>query len=548
MWEDTFTGVFKFRARWLVQLSDLPANTLRRLRKSRQACAVDHEATGRKTSSNKVENESDEVFLTNKVRDLEVRAIVKPIMLCVSASTTTAVSPGRKDKMGPLLTHAFCDKSGDFYPLEGTDPILKRARVRQANAVALASRADQETEAAKSGKPIVKSNGWLLPKRGVFQRRSGRESAREAVLGIDIVKPSLNKTERPVSPPIMNIAMSDDSGTEEPPNSEDGEWNEGEDDDDDGMDPVSPKNSRANLSVSKSFKPRKSARQRKSQQSPDSDAVLAADADAENLSETQAGGSCGTQMEECPQAKAEDSSKRRVDDPSAAHVQVCSEAKLVDSFKSKTDDYSETQEINCSESTVEECSQSNIYPSPSTSAPTLQRRRRVSSNKRRGPLSPRPRRLAMPPIAEEPLASHLGEAPPPASAKAPVQVKVTRPVRTRMSMGLRPKSIPALPRTASVVDTGKASPQLSTATKRKRSGATKTAQAANRSDYPPLRTSVGKDYQTDIPDLLSDEERKKPHTGAGAKMVGDVSRLYSFVYCCVYCCAVVLLAMKLCLT
>eukprot|EP00904_Undaria_pinnatifida_P000346 jgi/Undpi1/10311/HiC_scaffold_28.g12762.m1 len=253
MWEDTFTGVFKFRARWLVQASDLPANTLRRLRKSRQACAVDHEATGRKTSSNKVENESDEVFLTNKVRDLEVRAIVKPIMLCVSASTTTAVSPGRKDKMGPLLTHAFCDKSGDFYPLEGTDPILKRARVRQANAVALASRADQETEAAKSGKPIVKSNGWLLPKRGVFQRRSGRESAREAVLGIDIVKPSLNKTERPVSPPIMKIAMSDDSGTEEPPNSEDGEWNEREDDDDDGMDPDSPKNSRANLSVWRSI-------------------------------------------------------------------------------------------------------------------------------------------------------------------------------------------------------------------------------------------------------------------------------------------------------
>ena len=527
MWEDTFTGVFKFRARWLVQASDLPADTLPRLQKIRQASAGDYSATGSKTSSNKDQHESDEFFLTERVRDLDVRAIVKPITLCVSTSTTTAVYPGWKGKMGPRLTHAFSDKSGDFSPLEGADPILKRARVRQANAVALASRADQEREAAKSGKPIPKSNGWLLPKRGAYQRRCG------AGLGIDIVKPFLNKTERPISPPGMDIAMSDDSGTEEPPNSEDGEWNEGEDDDDDAMDPDFSKLSRANLSVSESFKPRKSSHQRKSQQSPGSDAVLADISEVKESREGQADHLSKEQVKEHSEPIMEESSNEK--------VEVCSEAKLVNSTNAKVEDISESQVDDCSEFTVEECCQANVCSSPSTSAPLFQRRRRASSSKRRGPLSARPRRLAMPPVTESPSTSQLSEAPPLAIAKSSVQVKLVRPVRTRMSMGLRPKSTPALPLTASTEDTGKASAQLSTPAKRKRSGAAKTTQAARRSDYPLLRTPVGKEYQADIDDLLTVDERKQPRTGPGAKMVGDDNAFCSLLCSCpLKCCAAVL--------
>ena len=511
MWEDTFTGVFKFRARWLIQASDLPADSLPQLRASRQVSAGDHSATGRTASSDKDQHEADEVFLTDRVKDLEVRAIVKPITLCVSTTATTDLSPGRKGKMGPRLTHKFCDKSGEFRLLEGTDPILKRARVRQANAVALASRADQENEAAKSGKPIAKSNGWLLPKRGVFHRRSGRDGVRGAEREVEIVASSSKSTGRPPSSPTMDIDVSDDSGTEEPPNSEDGEWNEGEEgEDDDATDSDSPRNSNTTLSVSEGFKPRKSARQRQSQRSrqldasPVSRATPCPDAD----------------VEDPPKIKTETCSDEQMEDYSDAPGGKCSDIQLKDCADSQVKNSSSAQVEDCPEAQAGDSSEETVCPPPRSSAPTFQRRRRVSSNKRRGPLPPRSRRLAMPPMAEEPLRSDVCEAPVVVNAKLSAAGKAARPVRTRMSMGLRPKSTPALPRSSSMEDVGKAPPQLETATKRKRSGAAKTTQGAPRSDYPPLRTPVGKEYQADIPDLLSAEERRRPHTGVSAKMVG----------------------------
>ena len=448
LWEDTFTGVFKFRARWLVQAADIPADALPRLQTTRQAAANGRSATASQTLLSKDQNGADEVFLTNRVKDLEVRSILKPITLCVSTSGTTEISPERKHKMGPRLTHAFCNVSGDFHPLEGTAPILKRARVRQANAFALASRANQEHEAAKAGKPIVKSNGWLLPKRGAFERRSGRTAARGPGGEAEIVAPTPNGTGRQLSSSLPSADIdetSDDSGPDDPPPSED-EWKQGKDEIATDSDSDSLAKSQPTLNVDEGFTQRKSARHRKSQLSP--------------TPEPEVGEECLAQKEE-----------------------------------------------------------ENPCSVPSVVSPTFQRRGRRHSKKRRGALPPRSRRLAMPPMAQEPLIAQDCRAPPVGSAKSSVAVKVVRPVRTRMSLGLRPKSSLALTRSALMEDVGKASPQFSISPKRKRSVSNKTAQGANRSDHPPLRTLVGKDYQTDIPDLLSADERKRPHTGTGAKMV-----------------------------
>ena len=454
MWEDTFTGVFKFRARWLVQASDLPADALRRRRTLLQATADEHNTTGGEIHLDKDQDWPDEVFLTKRVKDLEVRSIVKPVTLCVSSSGTTAVSPERNHKMGPRLTHEFCDTTCDFHLLEGTDPILKRARVRQANAIALASRADQEHEAAKSGNPIVKSNGWLLPKRGVFERRGGRITARGAESGVEIAARSSTTSGSNLSSSLPRVDIdetSDDSGPDELPASEDDEWKEGDEGEDaTDSDSDSPGKSQTTFSADEGFTQRKSARQRKSKLSSNHDDAVAKDF-----------------LELNPRAQ-----------PCPA-------------------------------------------PAPSTSGPTFQRRRRTPFKKRQGPLPPRPRRLAMPPMAQEPLIAHVCEELRHNNVKSSVVVKLVRPVRTRMSLGLRPKASLALTRSSSMEDAGKATPPLSiSSSKRKRSVANKTTQGANRSDHPPLRTLVGKDYQTDIPDLLSADERKGPHAGTGAKMVG----------------------------
>ncbi|CAM9252394.1 unnamed protein product, partial [Laminaria digitata] len=460
MWEDMFTGVFKFRARWLLQASDLPADALTRLRTTGHTPSADCSAAGSMTPSNKGQHEDDEVFLTRRVKDLEVRFIVKAITLCVSTSSTPDVFPESKGKMGPRLTHAFCDASGDLQPLEGTDPILKRARVRLANGVNLTSRADQENEAAKSGKPIVKSNGWLLPKQGLFERAGGSTAARGAGGGVEVMtSPSSGTGSRSgSSSPSMDIEeeASDDSEAEEPPNSEDGEWKNGEEGGDGDVtdtDFDSHRKTSTTLSVGEGSAQRKSTRQRKSQRSPTPDAEVSPTPDAE--------------------------------------VEGSSEAKP----------------------------QTKVCPLPCTTAAAFQRRLCLPLKKRQVLMPPRPRRLAMPPMAEDILIAHVCEPPPLANAMSSVPVKVARPVKTRMSLGLRPKPFLAFPRSASMEGVGKASQQFSVSAKRKRTDANKSTPPENRSDYPPLRTLVGKDHQTDIPDLLSAGERNQPRTRNGAKMV-----------------------------
>ena len=453
LWEDKFTGVFLFRARWLVQASDLPADALSRLRTGQQAAAADRGATRRDTLMGNDQDGDEEVFLTNRVKDLEVRSILKPITLCVSTNGATAVSPERKYKMGPRLTHAFCNASGAFHLLGGTNPIIRRAEVRHANAVALASKADQEHGAAESGKPLVKSNGWLLPKRRVFERRGGQTAARGRGSQVEIAAAPFNSTGSHVNSSSLSVDIEDESdrcGTEAPRNSEDGELKEiDEGKDKDPTDSASDSLIRSEpiLFVGEVFTPRKSPRKRKSQPSP------------------------------TPDCKVDDNSKAK---PKA-----------------------------------------RLCPPATTSAPKFQRRCRVPFKKLQGPLHPRHRRLAMPPMAEKPVLGHVGDTPTLASAKASMSVKAGRPLRTRISLESRPPSSAPLPRSSSMEDLGEASPHTLISSKRKRSVTNKTTQGASRSDQPSLRALVGKDYQTDIPHLLSADERKQPHSGTGAKMVGE---------------------------
>ena len=493
MWEDAFTGVPKFRARWLVQASDLPAATLPPCTASHQAYTHDRTATGSTTSSTKHRHDAGEVFLTNRVKDIVVRSIVKPITLFVNSTSAIAISSEGKVNMGPRLTHQYCDVSGAFHPLEGTDPILKRARVRQANAVALASRVYRQNEAAKSGKKIVESSGWLLPYWGSFQQGGRRDSARE----IGIAASSSNNKEGAPCPPSINSETSDDRGIEEPPSSEDGKLKEGEQDKNgDATDSGSRKDSTPILSVDEVFTPRESAGQRKSTGSAASASATGFDMEVENS----------------PTATIEDSSRARVDESLIVSVEGCYDADVEDSFGARVGDSSESQ--------LEDCSEAKGFPRPFTCATTFKDCRYMSFNQRRGTPPSHSRRLTTPSAAEETLISRCTETPLLVNAKSSVAVQAARPVRARMSMGLNPKSPPAPPHSSSTEDVGEACPQHSTAGKRKRTSAPITTQRSTQSDYSLLRTPLGNDYQTSIPDLLLAEERKQPPTGTGAKLVG----------------------------
>ncbi|CAM9743090.1 unnamed protein product [Ectocarpus sp. 6 AP-2014] len=171
MWEDTFTGLFKFRARYLVYASDLPEDAIARLGKARLA----FEGKGTTGSNSGVEVASasnpssplskrdqkaddDEVFLTDKREDLDAVLIDKPVTLCVGIRDDSPA--GWKRNLGPRLTHSFDASSGEFTPVERTDAIAKRARIRLVEAVARASRRAEE-----GSQRAMQSSGWLLPKR-----------------------------------------------------------------------------------------------------------------------------------------------------------------------------------------------------------------------------------------------------------------------------------------------------------------------------------------------------------------------------------------------
>lgn len=245
MWEDAFTGMLKFRARWLVRKGDIPQEAMSRLRSS----AMSESATRNIHPSSEGVNKGDEeVFLTPKTDEMDVRSIVKRIALSLSSSTPTDIVAGWKGRTGPRLTHAFDDSTGDFVPLEASDSILKRARARRSEAIAIASRVDREKEAAKNGKPICESNGWLTP----IPSPSGRQRARQSS--------------------ISPAGTDDSDGTEvnDTTNPQDEEWEESGDD---GGETTDSDVGAAKHPIRKALcdaetTPRKSARQRRSQGSP----------------------------------------------------------------------------------------------------------------------------------------------------------------------------------------------------------------------------------------------------------------------------------------
>lgn len=245
MWEDTFTGMLKFRARWLVRKGDVPQDAISRLRSSAMSESANRNMH---PSSEGVNKGDEEVFLTPKTDEIDARSIVRCIALSLSSSTPTDVVAGWKGRTGPRLTHAFDDSTGDFVPLGASDSIIKRARARRSEAIAIASRVDREKESAKSGKPICESNGWLTP----IPSPSGQRRARGSSIG------------------PAGVDDSDGTEVDDTTNPQDEEWEESEDDGGETTDSDvgAAKHPIRNALCDAETTPRKSARQRRSQVSP----------------------------------------------------------------------------------------------------------------------------------------------------------------------------------------------------------------------------------------------------------------------------------------
>ena len=463
MWEDAFTGVFKFRARWLIHAGDLPEDALSRLHAARRAFSNDSrssEGDTRGGDAHSNDEGDDEVFLTPRMDDLEVRMIVRPVTLSVTPSPKTEIPANLEGKMGPRFTHTYDDSTGDFVPVEDTDPILKRARVRQSEAVAFASRVNQEHEAAKNGEP-VKSNGWLLPKRRVFDRKGRGEIGSYYGRGHEVHSGprSVPVSHVPVGSPIPDVDMeiSNDSEPEDVPNSKDEEWKEDDDGDGDTTDtdddlPRSPKQI---TNVKGDFTPRKSARQRKCQRSSDNDAKVNNDplmdyhpcAPKLSLSSPRRGRSSSAKG-----ARPLPPRPRRLDMPP-----------------------------------VSEEGDPVVVPDGEDDAHTAIDHR-VATKQNRSP-----------------------------------SMRVANGPRVKNSNALpRSSSLGSLTSAAGQPTvSGKKRRNGSTTTNTSADGDAESASkmAENISDYPPRHTPVGKEFQAVIPDMLSYEERKRPAAGTGARMV-----------------------------
>eukprot|EP00903_Cladosiphon_okamuranus_P006465 g6325.t1 len=273
MWEDTFTGVFKFHVRWLVHSSGLPEDAFSRLQAARRAFADededeegDHESSKDNRDSalkgepcaaadRKKDDDNDdenEVFLTTKTEDIGVRLVVKPVILSVAKADKTAPPPpaSLKGKLGPRLSHAFDASTGDFIPVEPTDAVVKRARARQAETAERASRLAEESAATKSGKkPVSQSNGWLMPKRGSGAAAGSGGSGGSGFTAATSVRDSDSEVED-------SSEADGNEPEEEPAKSDDMEWDiERDNDDSDSTD--------MDLQQLSSVPPRKSTRRRK---------------------------------------------------------------------------------------------------------------------------------------------------------------------------------------------------------------------------------------------------------------------------------------------
>lgn len=438
MWEDTFTGACKFRARWLLRACDLPQDALRRLRKLREESSQKqndenpHEETRHK-------DDTDEVFLTPRTEDLELRMIAKPATLFVCTSEGGETLRNCEGKPGPRFTHKFCPSTGEFSVLSLTEEVIVRAKARQADATVASSGSDKEGSTTKRGST---ADGWLPQKgrslatrgRGRGRGRGGRGgprgSSRARVTGTQ------NRSQSPA-----NFPERDGSDESEAVQDPDEAWEEGDDgvsDSDSDADfessygsvVVSPKTAQDEDDVGS----KKTARQRRSQRA----------------------------------AAASDSGTTAL---------ACDEEKNV----SKTN-------------------RPNTHQLP--------RRPRAPVSRRQGPLPPRPRRLAMPPTLAQGIAKSSSSSMSNSGTSAPCAPRATPPMKTRPTTTGKGKVSPT--QSSPITAMAEVERPSYVPTKRRKVTAGK-ALAMNTSHYPPRRTSVGKEYQAEIPDLLPpDKQDRQP--------------------------------------
>ncbi|CAM9743160.1 unnamed protein product [Ectocarpus sp. 6 AP-2014] len=462
MWEDTFTGLFKFRARYLVYASDLPDDAVAGLVEARRASEgkgtngsmIDAKAAPASNRSPPLSKrgqkaDCDEVLLTNKREDLDVVLIVKPITLRVGAQDDA--SARWTYNVGPRLTHSFDASSGEFTPVERKEAIVKRARIRLVETVARGSRRAEEVAAADSGQPLTQSSGWLLPKR--------RAKGPAAVKGSADGRGSI-------------AAAASVGGTVSAREPSEGESSDGED--------------------LKSDDPE--------WENDDQDSDYASDASS----------STDTQNHNALEMPVRKSSRRK---------------------KSLSQRYDHGVDPSCDDK-IQTSPSSPPHAVPAVTPPMretpLVPQRNVGQQE---PLPERPRRLAMPPVEGMPALSSTRSAQPLGSSSTATPPKAGGSVQTRAgSMGATPSSpTPSVSRCSveGARDAGGATEskyRRSIAGTRTSGRSAKAAvDGAESSDCAPQQILVGDDYQADIPDLLSAEERKKeaghPAAGTGAKMV-----------------------------
>ncbi|CAM9327749.1 unnamed protein product [Ectocarpus sp. 4 AP-2014] len=461
MWEDTFTGLFKFRARYLVYSSDLPDDAVAGLVETRRKSegmgtngslsdAKAPSASNRSTPWSKggQKADCDEVLLTNKREDLGVVLIVKPITLRVGAQDD--LSAGWKYNLGPRLTHSFDDSSGKFTPVERTDAIAKRARIRLVETVARGSRRAEEVAAANSGQPATQSSGWLLPKRrakgpAAAEGSAGRRSSIAAAASVGDTVSAREPSEG-------------ESSEGEDPKSDDPEWDNDDQDSDYVSDLSNSTDTRNHNAVE--LPVRKSSRRKKS---------------------------LGQEYDQDFDPSSDDKMQTSLSSPPLA-------------VPAATPPMRKTQ---------------------------LAPQRDVGQQ---GPLPKRPRRLAMPAVEGMPAISSRRSEEPLSSSSTTTAPKVGGPVQTRAATEATPSSpSPSVSRCSAEAARDA---RGATESKCRRSiGGTRTrghsskaaVDGAEKSDCDPQQILVGDDYQADIPDLLSAEDRKKeaghPAAGTGAKMV-----------------------------
>lgn len=521
MWEDTFTGVFKFRGLLLIRIEDLPAEALARLAESRLADASrkKRRSAGDKKTSIKKMSENDksgpdqgvedgdsvsgknEVFLTEKAEDLEVNAIARPVVLSVTeidADGKVANDPtppqvsGRGKRVRttgdsrPRLTHAYSHLTGDFSELRSADAILVRARIRRAQEIDASDMdVDSDKEHVKEENTPTQNNskgrseGWLRQKvtSNLATRGRGRGRGRATSGGAGRGSGASGRGKTRTGPQAYTTSdqdeeeeVSGESDAEVEPDPNDEPWEEGED----GM------------------------------TDSDTDADFSggsrnAGPNGKRISSSAATATTGT-------ASTNDTDEDDATGPRKAHRHRRAQRSPAP--------ITQTQSTSPANDEWEPESAKPKASDPEAAAnsrPQSQRRPRAPASRRHGPLPTRPRRLALPPGPALPEVT--GDGPSPvadATVSTPAIAIRTRPMRTRLASGAKGKGIANDGTSSSMAD--------GVSGKRKRNGSGK-ASALGQTDYPPLRTPVGKEHQAEIPNLLPKEQRDAPPVGNGTRMV-----------------------------